>query len=253
MTGIITILQNKRVALPYIFGKYAFPVMQKLFPGKLILYHIFHDVNFKNAKLASNQQLGQKHLQHVRQFVKEYKFTNALIYQHTKTSTEAPALPSIKLALQVASDENADIHLWMEDDAIVFDPNCNTWFTTLANGDVGLYRDTNQKEMINLAYFLSTREFDNRFALMLEEYKKHMSLPSNKGEWETYRKHGSQIEHTAWRASRKPVLLNSNCAFRHHPYETYRRTRKDVEEWLQKIFPHITLEDIKLLETDFDE
>jgi len=252
MKGIVTIFQNKRVALPYIFGKYAFPKMKERFCGKLELWHIFHNADYKGAGLDSNKQLGREHVDRVSKWISKHKFFNANILSHKENSKEAPMLPSVERALRLAKEERADLHLFLEDDALVYDPDCGTWATTLGDCDVGLYRNTPGHGMINTAYFLGTAEFDNRLSKILEEYKRGMSLPANKGFWEDYRNKGSQIEHTAFRACRKPAILKSSCAVRHHVKNgsKYRSTTADVKAWLTRTFPEITTEDLNLLDLD---
>jgi hypothetical protein len=245
MKCIITILQNKRVSLPYLFGKYSFPKMRKIYPGDFSLVHIWHNAHNPDYHLESNRKLGGEKLLNVEAFINSNKFFNAEIITHNKTSPEWPGLESIKLALETTIARNADFHLWLEDDAIVYDKDCDYWATTLGSCDVGLYRDTNCKQMINTAYFLSTSEFDKRLLHIIHEYK---AKPRD-----LYKGKGSQLEHTFWLAARKPSVFDLDKAIRHHPYSKHTKTSKDVADWLSRKLPDISTGDLHTLRLDFDE
>ena len=151
-------------------------------------------------------------------------------------------------------EQNADFHLWIEDDAIVYDTECNVWATTLGSGDVGIYRDNSEKQMINMAYFLSTKEFDQRLRQLLCEFHKNMNISQNKGKFDEFKRQGNLIEHMFWRAARDLIYLGPDKVIRHHPHPTpYKKTGKDVREWLKKNIPNIEDEDLDVLQIDFDD
>jgi hypothetical protein len=253
MRCVITIIQNKRIALPYIFNKYCLPMYKKCFRGDVKLFHIFHNCHGNQGALYSNASMGEGHVRKVMKFIKDKQFPEAKIIEHNTVSKEWPALPSYKLAIDVAIREKADFHLWMEDDAIIYDRNCNTWALTLGSGDIGLYRDTDKKEMVNIAYFLSTNEYDRRLKRLMHEFYKGVEIPSNLGNWGNYAGKGSLIEHMAWRASRKPILLERYKAYRHHPHKAHNVTGTMVKEWLKKTIPDISKQDLWLLNLDFND
>ena len=255
MKGLITICQNKRVALPYIFGKYVFPEMQRRFNGELKLIHIFHDIHLPNERLASNK-LDETRLDNVRTFMRDGRYANATVLTHREISSEWPCLPSVKYACDQTISKNMDFHLWMEDDAIVYDLYCGQWATNLGSHDVGLYMNTINKEMINCAYFLSTQEYDNRLLVMLEEFKKNMPIKNGQGKIiGDYSTMGSVIDHVFYRACRSPVYIGPGMAYRHHPYANggHRKTGTDVKHWLQNTLPYIDNKDLDLLNLDFDD
>jgi hypothetical protein len=253
MKCVITILQNKRVAMPYIFGTYSLPMMRARFNGEIKLYHIFHASNGLRSQMTSNLLLGPEKVEQTAQFIKEGHYKNATIVSHKKTSAKWPTLPSLRIAVKIALKEKADFHLWLEDDAIVYDKDCDTWATTLGSADVGLYMQTDKKQLINTAYFLSTREYDERFARSLQEYDRNMSISANKQKWGKYAGHGSLIEHVAWRAARKPIFLGPDKAYRHHPHPTFTKTGTMVRKWLKETIPGISPVHLSLLKRDFDD
>lgn len=254
MKCVVTILQHKRVAMPYLFGTYSLPMMQERFNGEVKLFHIFHASNGLASHMTSNRVLGAERVEQVQQFIDSGHYANAIILNHTTTSDKWPTLPSLQLAAATALKEEADFHLWLEDDAIVYDEACSTWATALGSGDVGLFMDTNEKQMVNTAYFLSTREYDARFINMLAEYRGvNTELTTNKCDWDKYAGKGSLIEHLAWRAARKPIYLGPNKAFRHHQYQKFSKTGTDVRDWLVKHVPGISPLDLGLLQRDFDD
>lgn len=251
MKCIITILQNKRIALPYIFNKYCMPALCKRFNGKIELFHIFHNTHVSTSAMASNK-IDASEIKKVEQAILADLFAEATIISHKEINKEMPSLPSFKLALKIARQEKADLHLWMEDDAIIYDKDCNSWATSLGNADAGLYMNTNEKEMINTAYFLSTREFDERFTNILDEFNKNLQvIGSTKGKWNNFAGKGSLIEHCAWRSARKPVYLGPDKAYRHHPHQRHKKTKQMLYSWLYKTIPGIDSLDLNYLNADF--
>jgi len=98
--------------------------MREVFPGSLELYHVHHNSNVKDTQLHSSKFLGESHLDNVRRFIAEGRYPEANIIEHSKTNMELPLIPSVMLAAQTALERDADLHLWIEDDAIVFDLEC---------------------------------------------------------------------------------------------------------------------------------
>lgn len=252
MNLLITILQNKRISLPYIFNKYCYPMMKERVHGRILYYHIVHNLHDANHTLFSNKHLGEDKLKLVEEYIKKEKFNNAQILLHEQTPEVWPALPSLKIAANCHGSFGLyNFHLWMEDDAIIYDTDCDQWATILGSGDVGLYRNTDKKQMINTAYLLSTPEFDHRILSILEEFHKDFDLLQNKGLFDKYKGGPTVLEHLFWRAARKPVLLNPDHAMRHHPYVKHRRTGEEVRQWLKRTIPDLSNEDIELTKQDF--
>lgn len=253
MKCVITILQNKRVAMPYIFGRYVLPMMRQCITGEVKLFHIFHDGHNTSAGKTNSAKMRADRVDMVKAHISSGSYPEAIIRSHKRTCDFHPVLPSLQLAVQVALEEQADFHLWLEDDAIVYDQDCGTWATTLASGDAGLYADTDKKQLINTAYFLSTREYDQRFNLLLQEFQNRPTITANKGRWDDYAGRGSLIEHVAWRAARRPVYLGPGKMFRHHPYARHTKTAAMVKEWLRNNIKGITKPDLDLLALDFED
>lgn len=252
MKGLITYCQNKRVSLPYIFGKYVFPEMKKRFNGELLYYHIWNCSHDPTHTTTSNK-LDVANIEKVQRAYYRNMFKEAELIVHYWINNEWPGLPSVIEATELAKKLDVDFHLCMEDDAIVYDMDCDKWATILGSGDVGTYMNTVSKEMINCAYVLGTREFDNRLSLMLQEFKRTITLPCNKQNYESYNGKYSMIEHIFYRAARQPIYMGTDKAFRHHPYPTFTKTGKDVCAWLKKTIPHITKEDLALVSGEFND
>jgi hypothetical protein len=243
MKCVITYIQNKRVALPYIFGKYCLPQMRKHFPGDMELIHVHHDSHVEDTQLHSSRFLGERHLQNVQQFILENRYPDATFISHKEINWDLMLIPSAILAAEAALERNADLHLWIEDDAIVYDQGCRQWPSKISC-DLGTYRNTYHQKMVVCSYFISKPAFDDKLIPCLKKYKKERG--------DKYLKHGSQYEHLLYNiVEGKMSLLNSDCAYRHHLHSTYRKTRADVETWLKKHLP-ISSDDLSLLKLDFD-
>lgn len=237
MKCVITYFQNKRISLPYIFNKYTLPMMKETFPGEVKLYHIHHDTHIEDNRLASNRELDHDNLLHVRKYIKS--FSNVI--SHQEIFKDFLLLPSCRIGINICLQENADLHLWLEDDAIVHDTSCHTWIEQMKDKDVGTFRQTAQNGMFNCAFMLSTKSYDKRLLLSLENYK-------DDG---IYYPESSQFENLLYKNANASCLLNRNAAFRHHPRGKYKITGKEVADWLKNTIPDITEDDINLLKYDF--
>lgn len=243
MKCIITYLQCKRAVLPYLFGKYCFPKMKEAFPGDMELYHIHHNIHQNDTQLSTST-LDESHLNLVNDFIKNGMYPHANIIQHNDTNRELAFIPSVIRASQIAIENNADLHLWIEDDAIVYDPLCWQW-PERVGCPIGTYRNTPRQKMVVCAYFISRLPFDQDLIPVLRAYKREPH-------WK-YIQYGSQYERLLFMLTGQRVaVLNENCAFRHHPYDKYTKTRLDVEGWLKKNLP-ISTKDLDLLKLDFKD
>lgn len=242
---VVTITQNKRVALPFIFGKYILPRMREVFGGEIKLFHIFHNTHVDHIQLESNRDYGLTALDRVRYFIGNKWYGEATIIDHQEINLNHLILPSLIKCLEIAIAEQADYHLWMQDDAILFDKNCHMWQFLMKNHDIGLYRNTSHQKMINIAYFLSTLQFDEKLLPFLHSYVRNQEV-----DWTPY---GSQMEHTFWKASQSQALFPSQFASRHHVGGKYASSCSDVKRWLRIMVPEITEEDLNLLNIDFPE
>ena len=211
--------------------------MKHVFPGEMKLYHIFHDVHVDNTILESNR-LNHKHLDNAREFIRNDRYQNATIVKHKEVNPELLSLPSCRLGVEIALEENADLHLWLEDDAIVFDKDCASWSPKI---DIGLYRYTMHAEMVNCAFMLTSSDYDRKILPQLCSYEDDHKIYPN----------SSQIEHMFWQNVKTHVMLNPDNATRHHPYPPA-VTKDNVRDWLRYKIPNIEQEDINMLDLDFD-
>ena len=241
MKCLVTICQNKRAVLPYLFGKYCLPRMQAVFPGEMLLYHIFHDyAGVGPSYLQSNLTLGDDNLKNVKDFIAQGKYANAKVLRHEILYKEYTYLPSVALAATVAIHERADFHLWLEDDAIVLDSGCDQWPALFGDGDVGLYRDTAYKGMVNSAYFVSRTSFDRRLLPRLSEY-----VPDNKPHSES-----GQLEDLLCQCAAGTTLLRREDAIRYHISKKFPTSLEDVEAWLTRRLG-VTPDELDLLSLDY--
>lgn len=239
---VITITQNKRVALPFIFGKYILPRMKESF-GEVKLFHVFHNLHVRHGQLESNRDYGLEALGRVRYFIGNKKFNEAIVVDHQEVNLNHLILPSLIMCADIAIKEKADYHLWLQDDAIVFDKDCHLWQFIMKGKDVGLYRNTFGQQMINLAFFLSNTDFSKKLLPSLKEY-----VRDNSRDWGPV---GSQMEHLFWNTCSNPVLLNKDYATRHHIGGKWTFTAEDLKVKLKEMIPEITEEDLGLVDLDF--
>jgi hypothetical protein len=236
MRCVITYFQNKRIALPYIFGKYCLPEMKKHFPGEIQLFHIFHNIHVKDPRLASTRDYTEQDLSKVRSFLPQYKHAN--IISHSELIPDMYTLPSFRIGMKVSILAKADLHLWLEDDAIVMDTF--DWLKTYKDEDVLLYRNTISDRMANCAFMITSNSYDRKALRALRHFKRDNKEYKN----------SSQIENFFWTKAKSHVLLDSDKAIRHHPYVP-RVDKEHIKEWLMRKIPNIEQQDIDLLDNDY--
>ena len=156
----ITITQCKRVVLPHFFCTYVLPQMRARFSGPVAVFLVQHVGGLPEKRnFLRTSQLGQQCLERVRGWTEEGKFPGAEIIRHEERFEAYPHLPSLIRANEAALAWGADLHLWLEDDAIVADDQCDAWPDLMKENDAGVYRE---RDIIHIAHFLSTRDFDER-------------------------------------------------------------------------------------------
>ncbi len=165
MKAVITIFQCKRVVLPYIFIRYCLPKMQQIFPGEMKVFLIQHLANVSNLCMQSGDICDSK-LDLVKQWSDDDKFSGAEIIRHAEVVPKHPALPSYRIGVETALREHADFHVWLEDDALIFDEECSRWSEIIGEKDVGVYRP--RSNFIHVAYLVSRPDFDKRILEMME-------------------------------------------------------------------------------------
>ncbi len=168
--AVITIFQCRRAVLPHIFVKYALPKMQAVFPGEMECVIIQHrvDASGGNQRMESLRDQGAG-LDRVRQFTDEGRYAGAEIIGHEIVHKPYPSIPSYHLGVKTALERGADFHIWLEDDALIFDPDCARWDELLGPREVGVYWRFHE---INSAYLLTRRTFAERICGPLSQYEK---------------------------------------------------------------------------------
>jgi len=168
LRAVVTILQCRRAVLPHIFIKYALPKMQASFPGKLECVLIQHrvDASGGNPRLETLKN-GTGGFELVRQFTEEGRYQGAEILAHDIVHKPYPSIPSYHLGVKAALDRGADFHVWLEDDALIYDPECGAWDQLLGPREVGVYWRFHE---LNSAYLLTRRSFAERIVGPLSDY-----------------------------------------------------------------------------------
>jgi hypothetical protein len=158
--AVVTIFQCKRVVLPHLFLRHGLPRMRDVFPGEMRAHLIQHVAGVApEGSTMGSARLPDDRLERVRRWTAEGRFEGATIERHTTRFDPHPALPSYRLGVELALREGADLHVWLEDDALIFDPECDTWPERLRDRDVGVFR---RAEHVHVAYLVSRPEFDRR-------------------------------------------------------------------------------------------
>jgi hypothetical protein len=166
MRGIITIFQCKRVVLPHIFTRYCYPIMRDIFPGDLDLYIIQHVGGFTKKPFTHlvTSRLNNNKLELVQKWTEAGKYEGATIITHKEKWPRYPHMPSFKRGVELAVTGKYDYHLWLEDDALVLDENCDKW------GDIedGYIATCNHGLIVCVAHFLTTLGFDKRILPLVQ-------------------------------------------------------------------------------------
>ena len=161
MKAIVTIFQCKRVVLPYIFTRYCYPIMKDIFPGKMELNIIQHVGGFTSVPLTHlvTSHLNNSKLELVQKWTEAGRYDGANIIQHKEKWPLYPHMPSFKHGVELAVKGKFDYHLWLEDDALVLDENCDKWSEYIPDGSIAT---CNSSKIVCVAHFLSTLGFDKK-------------------------------------------------------------------------------------------
>lgn len=171
MKLVVTILQARRVVLPHLFLRHALPRMRGAFPGDVEAVLVQHRRLPEDGArfLATNEAAaaGAGH-DRVAEWTRAGRFEAAHVVAHERSHPPYPSIPSYHLACEVALDLGADFHLWLEDDALVWDEACGDWPGRFGDREVGVYR---RFSGINSAFFVSRPSFDARILHGLADYE----------------------------------------------------------------------------------
>ena len=154
----ITILQCRRVSLPHIFLTEVLPKLKANFPGEVKTALIQHSAKSTVRNTMETSILPPEREDLVFDWTKSGMFPSAEVIRHQELMTNEPAMPSRRLAIEFAFEHNADFHLWIEDDAIVY-ASGTTWDQEMRGNEVGIFKE---KEYINAAYLLTTPSLDEK-------------------------------------------------------------------------------------------
>ena len=168
MKILVTILQCRRVVLPHLFMEYSLPMMKKI-PGIDINVHLIqHDApkNFKSRMATSSYPIEKETL--VNQWTKKGKYSGAIITSHNEFCSGDPSIPSWRKGFEYALESDADFFLWLEDDAFVYDTDCNLWPEILKDSLIGFYRDQPNGYIRN-AHYVCNKKFVKLFLPFLRD------------------------------------------------------------------------------------
>ncbi len=171
MNVVVTITQSHRVALPYIFIRHVLPRLRACFPGEIEVVLIQHrvDASGGGTTLESLRAAGAaEKLARVRTWTEEGRFVGATVVGHEIVHRPYPLIPSVHLGVRAALERRADFHLWLQDDALVFDEEIAHWPERLAGHEVGVYAPTPQ--ILHPAFLVTRPAFDRRIIGPLENY-----------------------------------------------------------------------------------
>lgn len=160
MKALVTILQCRRVVTPYLFIRHALPRMRQLFPGELEVLLIQHEARASSNPRLQSSALPAARQDLVREWTHEGRYAGAQILRHDTWHAPYPSLPSMQFAAERALDFGADFHVWLEDDALLMDPDCARWEELMGTSEVAIYRPGSS--IINTAWFVSRPSFDAR-------------------------------------------------------------------------------------------
>lgn len=234
MKALVTILQCRRVVMPYIFMRHCLPIMRAAFPGEMAVLIIQHKAKKQTFARLQSQMLEKDREDLVEQWTQEGRYAGAEILKHGIWHGAYPHIPSFHLAAKAALERKVDFHLYLEDDAIVVDPDCGRWDQLLGEAEVGVYRP--RTHVINASWFVSRPSYDARILPGLGRY------------WWWQRHH--RVE---WWFKRKlrgePAVLDESYAVKNHHKEYPYTGMKYVVDRLSTLCP----EDLDLLEVDFGD
>lgn len=236
MKLVVTILQARRVVMPYIFVKHALPRMQAVFPGQIEVVLVQHrslpDPKQSDPFLETTKtdpSWGER----VVEWTEAGRYEGADVVTHDVHNPNYPSIPTFHRACVEALNRGADYHLWIEDDALVCDENCGRWPAIFGDREMGVYRHFSE---VNAAFFVTRPAFDERALPGLERY----------AHWTK----GERIERYLRRQLRTPrAHLNPAYAVRNHRNPFPYTGARFVAEMVRRIAP----EDVELLDLELGE
>ncbi len=248
LKAVVTVFQCKRVVFPHLFLTHALPRMQSIFPGEIEAFLIQHVGGFSDDVRTRSEtvKLDWDRLQLVQEWTEAGRYPNATIIRHSDSQPLYPHMPSFRRGLEIAVEREADFHLWLEDDALVYDTECHRWPELLANQYVGDYE---AHELVHVAYTVTTLAFDRKILPL---------IANNRDLWkvrgQNYDRRGNfkpwKVEaRLATESTGRRVQLNPRHAARVH--RESRLKRWAGKERCLKIIGEICPREAELFDVDF--
>lgn len=234
MKALVTILQCRRVVCPYLFIRHALPRMQQRFPGEIEVLLIQHQAKQQRFARLQSAKLPADREQLLAEWTAAGRYQPASVLRHAEWHEPYPNLPSMQIAAEEALRRKADFHVWLEDDAMLVDEDCDRWEELLAGAELGVYRSG--AKMINHAWFISRPSFDQRI------------LPGIKRRW-MWRRFSRLESWLRTQTKTAPAELEPRFATRHH-HKEYPYTGMP---WLVAAIAELCPEELDLLTIDFGE
>lgn len=170
MKLVITILQARRVVMPYIFVKHALPRMKAAFPGDVEAVLVQHrSLPARADAFLETTSTDPAWGRRVVEWTDGGRFAGADVVSHDVHNPNYPSIPTFHRACREALERGADFHLWLEDDALVCDPDCGRWPEIFGQREMGVYRYFSE---INAAFFVTRPAFDARALPGLAQYER---------------------------------------------------------------------------------
>lgn len=235
MKVIATIFQCKRVSLPYLFIKYCVPKMRELSGFEFDVYLVQHLTPVYHACLETSTING---VEKVKKMTDEGKFEGAHIIQHSENNDMCPPLPSYKKGVEVFLREKGDLHIWLEDDALIMDKNPRRW---LDIKDVGTYI---RLPFVPVRHTITTRAFDERMLQKMNTEQWDASAWGRKYWFGCPLK--GHPEYFMTECCKKKLHLKRKFAVFHHDGPSW-KVRVDLN-FLKEFIPQ---DELKILDLDF--
>ncbi|MGF1510296.1 MAG: hypothetical protein ACFB9M_12425 [Myxococcota bacterium] len=232
MKLVVTILQARRAVLPHVFVKYILPKMRAIFPGEVEAVIVQHRSRASGGRHAlESGQLGDDKLDLVERWTREGRYAGADVIGHTVDHPPYPSIPGVHRCVQESLRRGADYHLWLEDDALVFDQECDRWDALLGEREVGVYR---RFHFLNSAYLLTRPSFDQRIVERLADYR-----------WWTWSRRIEPFLRNQKRTKRAYLAMHHAVRYHHryYPYTGLRYVVDALRDWAPEALP--------LLDVDF--
>jgi hypothetical protein len=159
MNILVTILQCRRVALPFLFVRYAVPMMRAQRGCSVCVHIVQHECLLKNINAHETSKLPASKQDLVVEWTEGGRYSGAFITRHSEQFERYPSIPSRRIAAEFAARQTYDLHLWLEDDAFVYDVDCARWSENLDANVVGSYRENNFG-YVNTAHYVCRPSLD---------------------------------------------------------------------------------------------